>query len=361
MSDRDVIDDIDALVDEQMAGYRDRSGYDHNVNQDRCWHCGEDWHGLAITARMEEMRRRYRYRGMFSFGERDYAESALDPEYRYAEDDSEVLCPGSDFIGPWATPQELNRIRNGWDSPWHRHWGLPESPPGFHAFDFRIGWRDPAPRPAGFNYHLPADVESSGHIAGAISDGPPQQIGRDFAVGGAIPPEEQFPPEFGGFAERIRRQHEEIWQHAADMAVPSASYQPMQRLVAGDRIVIESEGRRHEVVVLDVQQRGDRIEYTTADPRFSARARALASVRDGVRRMGDVAPSVNDALNRAFSAFGSLAPAMLESLLPDELWAAAVDNETAPETPQQRALPRPSTTPPMWAVQPNRRNRRRNR
>ncbi|NKU63877.1 hypothetical protein GS891_12210 [Rhodococcus hoagii] len=70
---------------------------------------------------------------------------------------------------------------------------------------------------------------------------------------------------------------------------------------------------------------------------------------------------MNDALNRAFSAFGSLAPAMLESLLPDELWAAAVDNETAPETPQQRALPRPSTTPPMWAVQPNRRNRRRNR
>lgn len=30
-----------------------------------------------------------------------------------------------------------------------------------------------------------------------------------------------------------------------------------------------------------------------------------------------------------------------------------------PETPQQRALPRPSTTPPMWAHQPNRNRRRR--
>ncbi|NKU54974.1 hypothetical protein GS881_15615 [Rhodococcus hoagii] len=75
-------------------------------------------------------------------------------------------------------------------------------------------------------------------------------------------------------------------QLAADTAVPSATYQPMQRLVAGDRIVIESGGRRHEVVVLDVQQRGDRIEYTTADPRYSARrsssrpsATASAAVR----------------------------------------------------------------------------------
>lgn len=346
MSDRDIVDDIDALVDEQMAGYGDRSGYDHNVNQDRCWHCGEDWHGLAITEEMRRMRR---------WGE-------MDAGYRYAEDESPVWCPGSEFIGPWATPRQLGRIRAGWDSPWNRRWELPELPPGFrarHAFDFQIGWRDPAPRPAGFTYHLPADVDSSDGVEGAVPDGPPQLLGRDFAVGGVIPPEEQFPP--ASFDEQVRRQREMIRQLTADTAVPSTTYQPMQRLVAGDRVVIESEGRRHEVVVLDVQERGDEIEYTTADPRYSARAQQLASIRDRVRRMGDVAPSVNDALNRAFSAFGSLAPAMLENLLPDELWAAAVDNETAPETPQQRALPRPSTTPPMWAVQPNRRNRRRNR
>ncbi|MBM4711076.1 hypothetical protein GS928_25085 [Rhodococcus hoagii] len=427
MSDRDIIDDIDALVDEQMAGYRDRSGYDHNVNQDRCWHCGEDWHGLAITARMEEMRRRYRYRGMFSFGERDYAESALDPDYRYAEDDSEVLCPGSDFIGPWATRHQLEWIRT------HRFRTDPPNP-----------WM-------------------------RLSDGPPMNIGRDFTVGGVIPPEEQFPP--ASFDEQLRRQREMIRRLAEFAAVPSATYQPMQRLVAGDRIVIESGGRRHEVVVLDVQQRGDRIEYTTADPRYSARAQQLASVRDRIRRgetplpndstaaeyeemlaangfriehwqrdrlrelmswpnpfdeladwesrmaaraaesmaeLGRVAMRVQDAIQMAAATY-SPGPAQTH-WLSDEAWAAAVEPEAeqasgamrecmvparsssrhaallealntrgrtgeseppaayapggripTPETPQQRALPRPSTTPPMWAVDPTRTRRRRNR
>ncbi|NKV08519.1 hypothetical protein GS892_19330, partial [Rhodococcus hoagii] len=214
MSDRDIIDDIDALVDEQMAGGEPIGGYDYDdPGFPDCPHCGEGWHGLKITARMREMR----------WG------GAFDEDYRYAEDDSEVLCPGSDFIGPWATPHQLERIRNGWDSPWNRRWELPEVLPGFrarHAFDFQIGWRDPvwpsrAERYAamqqledvesgGFTYHLQTDVDASGHIAGTVPDGPPQQIGRDFAVGGVIPPEEQFAPEFGGFAERIHRRREMI-------------------------------------------------------------------------------------------------------------------------------------------------------
>ncbi|ORA57248.1 hypothetical protein [Mycobacteroides franklinii] len=41
-----VIDAIDALVDDQLDGYRDRSGYDHNVNQVRCSLCQREWHGL---------------------------------------------------------------------------------------------------------------------------------------------------------------------------------------------------------------------------------------------------------------------------------------------------------------------------
>lgn len=81
---RDIIDEIDALVDEQLSAYDSRSGYDHNVNQERCWHCGREWHGLKITARMERMA----------------AQVAYDEDYRYADDDSEVLCPGSGFIGP---------------------------------------------------------------------------------------------------------------------------------------------------------------------------------------------------------------------------------------------------------------------
>lgn len=39
-----VIDDIDALVDEQLR--QEASGYDHNLNQPRC-RCGSpEWHGL---------------------------------------------------------------------------------------------------------------------------------------------------------------------------------------------------------------------------------------------------------------------------------------------------------------------------
>ena len=47
MGGPDIIDRIDALVDEQLANYENRSGYDHDVNQVQCGHCWRDWHGLA--------------------------------------------------------------------------------------------------------------------------------------------------------------------------------------------------------------------------------------------------------------------------------------------------------------------------
>lgn len=80
----DIIDRIDELVDEQLDNYRDRSGYDHNVGQDTCWHCGRHWHGLAITEAIDRMYQIGRY----------------EPEYIHADDNSPVLCPGSEFIGP---------------------------------------------------------------------------------------------------------------------------------------------------------------------------------------------------------------------------------------------------------------------
>ncbi|SKM81529.1 Uncharacterised protein [Mycobacteroides abscessus subsp. massiliense] len=44
----DVIDAIGALIDEQMdRPYRERSGYDNNINQDECSQCGAPWHGLT--------------------------------------------------------------------------------------------------------------------------------------------------------------------------------------------------------------------------------------------------------------------------------------------------------------------------
>lgn len=41
----DVVDAIAALVDDQLE--QERSGYDHNINQDTCPKCGGPWHGLV--------------------------------------------------------------------------------------------------------------------------------------------------------------------------------------------------------------------------------------------------------------------------------------------------------------------------
>lgn len=78
-----LLDDIDRLVDEQLAG---GPVDDYGVDRHRldCPHCHRGWHGIAITERVEQMR----WLGRF------------DDDYRVADDDSPVLCPGSDFIGP---------------------------------------------------------------------------------------------------------------------------------------------------------------------------------------------------------------------------------------------------------------------
>ncbi|QPX61760.1 hypothetical protein SEA_BUNKER_58 [Gordonia phage Bunker] len=80
-----------------------------------CGHCGRDWHGLAITRRIEEMRIEYRDRAEDAYlagEEQEYGESAILGGYRYDDDDSPVLCPGSEFVGPLtaemaARPRQL--------------------------------------------------------------------------------------------------------------------------------------------------------------------------------------------------------------------------------------------------------------
>lgn len=90
----DLIDRIDALVDEQMADGEPENGYDFDdPDFPKCPHCGRDWHGLRLTRRIQAMR---------DFGH-------FDPEYSYAADDSTVLCEGSDFIGPRRPPSGVRR------------------------------------------------------------------------------------------------------------------------------------------------------------------------------------------------------------------------------------------------------------
>lgn len=95
----DLIDTIDALIDEQLAAGEPETGYDYDdPTYPSCPHCAEKWHGLAITTRMLGMR----FRGV------------IDPDYRYAEDDSRVLCPGSDFIGPMPAVVRTSPASGPW-------------------------------------------------------------------------------------------------------------------------------------------------------------------------------------------------------------------------------------------------------
>lgn len=81
----DIIDEIDELVDDQMSNYDNRTGWDHNINQNTCPNCNEPWHGLAITTLMKEMR------AIPSYTQREQALA----EYNYIKDTSDVVCPGS--------------------------------------------------------------------------------------------------------------------------------------------------------------------------------------------------------------------------------------------------------------------------
>jgi hypothetical protein len=104
---RDVVDEIDQLVDEQMR--RERSGWDHSINQARCPHpwCKEPWHGLAITTRMRQMRAKWRSAVELDEEAGGRVTDAVVAElntYRYDEDDSPICCPGSNFTGEFTPP-----------------------------------------------------------------------------------------------------------------------------------------------------------------------------------------------------------------------------------------------------------------
>ncbi|MEU2106467.1 hypothetical protein [Nocardia sp. NPDC019255] len=85
----------------------------------RCPHpwCREEWHGLAITQHMRQMRLR---------GE-------VDPDYRYSTDDSPILCPGSLFEGEFTPPTPS-------ENPWDQRMDTSR----FTAEMVRLGFRIPS-------------------------------------------------------------------------------------------------------------------------------------------------------------------------------------------------------------------------
>lgn len=96
----DIIDRIDELVTEQMAGGEPHNGFDYgDPGYPRCPHCGRHWHGLPLTERVARM----------------YSVGVFDDDYRTDTDDSPILCPGSEFIGP-LPPARHYAGSNGWVS-----------------------------------------------------------------------------------------------------------------------------------------------------------------------------------------------------------------------------------------------------
>lgn len=197
----DLIDRIDELIDEQLAAGEPKNGYDYgDPKYPRCPHCGRHWHGLPITARIAFM----------------YAMRRYDPEYSHADDDSPILCEGSDFIGPPRPPvqrtprreiaitiipafdaeswdrfrRQLEQIRAAWDRMFVQirgSWLIPQDPIVFDEF-----YRPPKPCPT------PVDVK--------VEFGPHNWIHEIRR----IPPERQFPrpwPRFFSPAELAVRNH----------------------------------------------------------------------------------------------------------------------------------------------------------
>ncbi|QDM56078.1 hypothetical protein SEA_SLEEPYHEAD_63 [Rhodococcus phage Sleepyhead] len=297
MSDR-IIDEIDALVDEQLSGYSERSGYDYNVNQQKCWHCGEDWHGLKITARMREMRDAFLYGCGCDLCQ---ANGGVASDYRYSSDDSEVLCPGSDFIGPWATKRQIERMRSVELGYLDGGWIQPQGDP----LTVRLQ--------AMYSYAFP----------------------QRYVLGAGLP------------GENIESRPYVQWRDPGDLGIESTSLEQSRtpqdprslRLRPFDQILAR------------------------AIDRTVARQEGVFEIADGEPYLfgrdfdwGDSVVPTQDLVNDAFDRLREL------GLLPEPMtlsrWLVG-DPEPDTRTPQERALPRPSTTPPMWAVDAGRQRRAR--
>ena len=276
-NEQSLLDRIDALVDEQLDGGEPETGYDFDdPDFPGCPHCNRDWHGLAITERIERMR----LYGVF------------DVKYKYAEDDSPVLCPGSDFIGPWATPHQIKSMR-------HRRF-LGTTPRTAPWIRYRSSRDEAAMEPAR-TAHNPRDLithEMPDVLRYAIAARNGREsllreiLGRYVAAlypGGmwSLPPapEELFDPE--------------EWSGV-----------PPIRVSWGEPAPVTHESR------LNVVGRG------------------------------------------AYPDLVAIDETHIRVSLPGGVVLAEIPE--VPSTPQERALPRPSSTPPMWAVDPTRSRRRRN-
>lgn len=275
-NEQSLLDRIDALVDEQLDGGEPETGYDFDdPDFPGCPHCNRDWHGLAITERIERMRQY----GMF------------DVNYKYAEDDSPVLCPGSDFIGPWATPNQLETIRQ------YRYLGVtPTTPPWIR---YRSS-RDEAMEPARMA-HDPRDL--------------------------------------------ITHEMPDVLRYA--LAARNGRESLLLEILRGNLAALYPEGMWS-------------LPPAPEDPFVPEEWSGVPPIRVS---WGDPAPMTRESrfectVRGVFPDLEIIDETHIRVSLPGGVVLAEIPE--VPSTPQERALPRPSSTPPMWAVDVNRSRRRRN-
>ncbi|MFC7450531.1 hypothetical protein [Rhodococcus daqingensis] len=133
---------------------------------------------------------------------------------------------------------------------------------------------------------------------------------------------------------------------------PTAPYTDGPVPTKGDRVAaIGLDGTRYDGIVTNVEEHGELGTFiSTEDPPW---IRTIPN--------GPPIPITEFTLGRYHR--GREVVEILRNHTWPRLWAPVDDPmaDAEPETPQQRALPRPSHTPPMWAHNPTRSRRRRNR
>lgn len=86
-----IVDRIAEMVDGQLLAGEPRQGHDFDdPTYPPCPHCHRHWHGLPITERIAAM----------------YALGRFDDDYAFADDDSRILCEGSDVVGPMPSESD---------------------------------------------------------------------------------------------------------------------------------------------------------------------------------------------------------------------------------------------------------------
>jgi hypothetical protein len=311
-----VLDAIDALVDEQLQ--QESSGYDHNINQDRCAHCGEGWHGLAVKQRMRDIR--YMSPGCGCDECRREQDQAL-AEYDYATDESPIICPGSAFIGPWISARQLQLYRSG----------APIEDPVVFSF------------PGG--YAISAMAGRGGAGGRSIRDGALWRMPDNPLLPGSwsISPG-SWSISIGTRRPVIRGQirlWDSDWQLLWDSERDTESLDAAVTAYGPANYTIDREGHRETGRVS--------ISRSTAEAVFTEDPLIAISryMREMQSALFDVGEQFEGAMRQALGSFR------------EAIRAVEPEVEPEPQTPQQRALPRPSTTPPMWAVAPERSRRSR--